>query len=328
MAAPLLTAYRATGADLPFGDPARAHGVPLEGYFWRIVHPQSGVVAVALGAVCRDAGRSWGLATLAAHPGGFARTVLTQTAAADRHGFGMRAETALRGDGRAVVVDLGPDARLDVTLHDPVPWPRRGGALGAAHALPALPQYWHPVVLSAHVRGELRAGELHQRLDGAVAYAEKNWGGGFPGRWWWGHAAAFDGGDVSVSFAGGRVPLLGGEVAPTAVVVRLGRAVIALTPPLARTRVALGADTWRLRTRGPRTTVEIAAASDGTPPHELLVPVPAARDAEPRSRQHLGGRLELRVRRGRRLVFAGESALAGLEVGDPVSPPRPGARSG
>ena len=77
-----LAAYRATGADSPLGDPARAHGVPLEGYFWRIVHPPSGVVVVALGAVCRNADRSWGLATLAVHPGGFSRTVLTPADAA------------------------------------------------------------------------------------------------------------------------------------------------------------------------------------------------------------------------------------------------------
>ena len=29
----LLSRYRATGADLPFGDPTRAHGVDMEGYF-------------------------------------------------------------------------------------------------------------------------------------------------------------------------------------------------------------------------------------------------------------------------------------------------------
>jgi len=44
-------AYRRSGADPPFGDPARAHGVPFEGYFWRITQPRTGVVAVALGGL-------------------------------------------------------------------------------------------------------------------------------------------------------------------------------------------------------------------------------------------------------------------------------------
>jgi tocopherol cyclase len=313
-----LAAYRATGADPPLGDPARAHGVELEGYYWRIVHQRSGVVAVALGAVCRDAGGSWGLATLAVHPGGFSRTVLTGTATAEPDGFGMRAEAALVGDAKRVAVDLGPDAILDVTFDDPVLWPRRGGALGAAHAIPALPHYWHPVVLSARVRGSVRAAGVVQDLDGAVGYAEKNWGSAFPGRWWWGHAAAFRDSDVSVSFAGGHVPLLGGTVAPTVVVARLGRRVIALAPPLARTRVAIGGDAWRLRTRAPGIVVEIDGEGAGVPPHELLVPLPGARDAEERSRQHLAARLALRIRRGRRVLFEGESPLAGLEVGDPL----------
>jgi hypothetical protein len=323
-----LAAYRASGADLPLGDPSRGHGVPVEGYYWRIVQRSSGVVVVALGAVCRDGDRSWGMVTLATHPGGFARTTVTASAAAARCGFGMQAEAALRGDERSLALDLGPDARLEVALDDRVGWPRRGGALGPAHAVPSLAQYWHPVLLGSSVSGQVRAGGLVQQLDGAVAYAEKNWGSGFPGRWWWGHAATFEHDDVSVSFAGGHMSLLGCDVAPTAVVVRLGREVIALRPPLARTHVWLGADSWHLRTRAPRMRVEITGGGAGTAPHELLVPVPGARRAEPRSRQHLGARLELRVQRGRRLLYAGESTLAGLELGDRVSDPAPGVRSG
>ena len=44
----LLDAYRRTGADLPFGDPRRAHGVAMEGYYWRLSDPASGRCIVAL----------------------------------------------------------------------------------------------------------------------------------------------------------------------------------------------------------------------------------------------------------------------------------------
>src|SRR3954471_13863414 len=254
-------AYRAAGADWPFGDPARAHGVPFEGYYWRFVQPRTGTVVVALGAVCAGPRGPWGFSTLAVHPGGFVRTVTTPTAVAAAHAFGMSAERVLRGDAAGVAVDMGADCRLDVSMYDQLPWSRRAfGALGAAHAVPVLPQYWHPVVLDASVRGRLRAGPLELGLDGAVGYAEKNWGGGgFPGHWWWGHAAAF-GEDVSISFAGGRLALPGAEPAPTAVVVRLGRRVITLAPPVHRTRVALGEGIWRLRTRGPAYTLEVDGA--------------------------------------------------------------------
>ena len=219
---------------------------------------------IALSAVCRGPDGPWGLSTLAAHPGGFERTVITRTAASDPRAFGVSAERVLRGDAASLSVDMGPDARLDVSLHDAVAWPRRAfGAIGLAHAIPWLPQYWHPVVLAAGVRGRVRAGDLALDLDGAVGYAEKNWGHGFPGRWWWGHAATFGDDDVSVSFAGGRIPLAGADVAPTAVVVRLGRRVIALAPPLDTTRVALAPGSWLLRTRGRGYDVEIAGDADG-----------------------------------------------------------------
>lgn len=31
----LVSTYRGTGADLPWGAPLPAHGVAMEGYFWR-----------------------------------------------------------------------------------------------------------------------------------------------------------------------------------------------------------------------------------------------------------------------------------------------------
>jgi hypothetical protein len=278
------------------------------------------VVVIALSAVCSGPEGKWGLSTLAAHPGGFVRTVITRSAAADPRDFGVSAEGVLRGDAAALSVDMGPDARLDVTLHDAVPWRRRSfGALGPAHAIPLLPQYWHPVVVAAGVRGHARVGDVSLELDGAVGYVEKNWGRGFPGRWWWGHAATFGGDDVSVSFAGGRVALLGGELAPTAVVVRLGGRVIALAPPSSRTRVALADGVWRLRTRGHGLAVDILGEAAGGHPHELLVPVPAEERGEFRSRQHLAGSLALRVQRRRRLLYEGRSPLAGLELGLPLS---------
>jgi len=112
----LLRAYRASGADGPFGRPERAHGVPFEGYYWRFVLPVPGRVVVALGAACRDALGTWGMATLAAHPGGFARTAVRDVAAPDPHGFGLRVGAVLDGTDASVSVDLGPDARLHATL--------------------------------------------------------------------------------------------------------------------------------------------------------------------------------------------------------------------
>ena len=188
----MLAAYRRTGADLPFGDPRGYHGVGMEGHFWRLTRPAGGEVVIVIAAVCRDGrGRRWGMAALAAHPGGVVHAVTVDAA-----------------DERSLRVDLGPDARLDATFADALPWPRRAfGALGPAHVVPGLSQYWHPWLLRARVSGSARLGDETIDLDGAVAYAEKNWGaGGMPPAWWWGQAHGFDRPDVCVAFAGGMPP--------------------------------------------------------------------------------------------------------------------------
>lgn len=36
------TVYRASGANLPTGDPRPSRGAEMEGYFWRVTDPASG----------------------------------------------------------------------------------------------------------------------------------------------------------------------------------------------------------------------------------------------------------------------------------------------
>jgi hypothetical protein len=166
--------------------------------------------------------------------------------------------------------------------------------------VPGLPQYWHPHVLGGLVRGG--------RWDGALVYAEKNWGPRFTEHWWWGQAQGFPGADACVAFAGGRV--LGG--APTAVVVRVEGRVLRLAPPFARMVSSVGAAGWRVRARSARWDVTMEGEATGAPAI-LPVPVMGERRVEPRSQQHLTGRLHATVRRGRRVWWQGESHLAGLE---------------
>jgi hypothetical protein len=338
MRATMLAAYRVTGADPPFGDPRGYHGVGMEGYFWRITHAATGAVVVVLAAVNRDAaGGTWGLTALAVHPGGFVRSATVDRARAARRRIGLRFEDAggralLAADDERLRVDLGPDARLDVAFGDRVGWPARRafGGIGAAQAIPGLSQYWHPHLLLARVRGEVRAGASGLSLDGATAYAEKNWGaGGHPPAWWWGQAHGFEREDACVAFAGGRAAL-GPLAVPnaTAVVVVLGLEVLRLVAPPAPLRVAVGEDGWRLRGRTARHRIEIEGRAGASPPHLLPVPFPADRHRhEEQSAMHLSGVLRVRVRRGARIVFAGTSRLAGLERGlgplSPAPPPTP-----
>jgi hypothetical protein len=165
----LLSTYRRTGADPPFGDPRRHHGVPMEGYFWRLTDVRSGRIVVAFTGVSRDAdGATWATVGLAEHPGGLVRTVVAPHAEADHERLGVRVGTQLRGDEDGLDVDLGPDASLRVRFTERVGWPRRAlGGVGLGHVVPGLGQYWHPHMLDARVEGAAQLGGRRVELTGA-----------------------------------------------------------------------------------------------------------------------------------------------------------------
>jgi hypothetical protein len=249
------------------------------------------------------------------------RVATTRTAWADPLGLGVRAEGALVADRERLRVDLGPDAWIDVALGERRDWPRRAfGALGPAQALPGLHQYWHPHLLGGRAVGRARLGGAEVALD-AAAYAEKNWGAAFSDHWWWGQA--FPDADACVAFAGGRIRLGPVPAAPTAAVVRVGSELVRLGPPFASMAAAASDGAWRIRGRSASHSVLIEGEADGTATASLPVPLPEQRALEPRSRQVLAGRLAVTLWRGRRLLYRGESALAGLEHG--TSRPAPGA---
>jgi tocopherol cyclase len=313
-----LAAYRSCGADLPFADLARDHQAPMEGYYWRIVDHGRGTVVVWLCGICMTGAERWAVVACAADPGGHVRYELVSPAFGDPHAFGAQAADVLTGSADRLVARLGDDTWIDVRLEPRVAWPRGPfGALGPAQMVPGLPQYWQPIVLEASVRGEARVAGEHITLDGATAYAEKNWGRRFTEHWWWGHAGAFAREDATLAFAGGRLRLQGTTIPPTAVVVRLGRRILTLVPPFARVSVAASADAWRIRAHSALWSLELDAEAGELGPRWLPVPALPARRVDLRSAHYLAGRLALRLSRAGRIVFDDVSPLAGLERGLP-----------
>jgi hypothetical protein len=282
----------------------------LDGWFWRFTWPD-GRVAIVLCGVCPG----WALVGVATHPGGLWRSAILDAPQAGREG--VRIGSAFAGEPERVRLDLGDGVRVHADLLDAVRWPRAWHGTGPAGWLPGLRQYWRPLVLRAPAEGFVQAGEPWE-LDGAAAYVERNWGNGFPPVWWWGEAHDFGGDPVTVAFAGG--PALG-PLRATAVVVHLpGRLVRLGEPLIAGVSADVAPGRWVLRGRSLRHRVEIEASAAPTAAHILDVPVPAERRTVPWSHQHLAGRLRVRVTRRGRLVYEGESSLAGLEHGRAPGP--------
>ncbi len=313
--------YRATGADLPYGDPLPAHGVAMEGYFWRFTAPDTGEVVIALCGVnsAGRAGDEWATVGLAGHPGGFLRTAAHPEASAEPHRLGARAGTVFEANDQRVRVDLGADARLDVTVTGHVRWPRRRfGGSSAFQSVPALNQYWHPWLLGGTAQGSATLGGRTVDLTGAQVYAEKNWGReGFPGSWWWGQAHGFAEPGACVAFAGGEVTAGPLHTEVTALVVRMpdGTTLRLGNPVVSPVRAVVTDESWSLRGRGGGWSVQLDASSPLAAAHVLPVPLPTERRNVPGAIEHLAGRLSVTVRRRGRIRWRGESRLAALEHG-------------
>jgi tocopherol cyclase len=345
----LAAAYRRTGADLPFGDPRPTHGAEMEGWFWRFTDASTGRAVIALCGVNRAAGGDWATVAVALHPGGRTWSVAAPGARAWADRFLVEVEGVLRADAQSLQVQL-PGVRLDADLHDRRDWvgaPLHGG--GVFSVVPGLGQYWHPHVLGGASDVEVTvdgAGALDgsptaedatagaggaeperrvERFERAATYAEKNWGAGFPDRWWWGQAHDFEGltprGGASVAFGGGALAAGPVTASVTGAVLRLGDRILRFSPPGALVGARATLDGWMLDARTPTRRLRIRGWGTTTPPHVLPVPLPAERRDIDADLEHLAGHLELELVERGRAPLRLRSELAGLEVGSVTHPP-------
>lgn len=318
----LFDSYRSTGADAPFGDPRAAHGVAMEGYFYRVTHQESGRVVIALLGVNRGPDGPWATIGYGSTVAGGASTLEIRAADgawADPVRLGARSGDAFVGDASGVRVDLGDGARMHLEIEDAVPWPHRAfGGSSIFQTVPALNQYWHPWLLGGRARGWAEIGDERWDLDGGQVYGEKNWGReGFPGSWWWGQAQAFDDPGVCVAFAGGQVHAGPLRTEVTALVVRLpdGRVVRLGDPVVSPVRAEVSDDEWRLSGKGFGWRIDVLGRAPLARAHVLPVPLPSESRNTAGALEHLTGELEVTVRRRGRLVWRGKSTLAALEHG-------------
>ncbi len=289
----------------------------MEGWFWRVTDPASGRVVVALCGVNRHEAGDWATVAVALHPGGLVRAAALDRAHGDRARFEVTAGTSpasrLEASEDHLRVDLG-DVHVDLRFTESFQWPKAFGGGGVFSAVPFLNQYWQPYRLGGAATGVVIRNGDRWSFDGAKTYCEKNWGAGFPDRWWWGQAHDFGGADVSVAFSGGVLSLGPVSRSVGGAVVRLDDRVIRVTPP-ASVRSEATAGRWVVRARSRRYQIDLDGDGTGMDPHVLPVPLPAERRNVDTDFEHLAGRLHCVVRERGRVLFEGTSELAGLEVG-------------
>ena len=304
----MLAAYRATGADPPFGDPRGYHGVGMEGHFWRITQPRTGAVVIVIVAICRDAhGRRWAMVLTGRPPRRGSALGHAARGLGGARGLALRARRCVRRRRASLRVDLGPDARLEVELRGASGVAAtRVDELGPAQAVPGLSQYWHPWLLRRAGERQ-RARRRPRRSTSTGPWRTPRRTGGRR------DAAHLVVGAGARLRAPRRVRGLRRRArrtraatgTATALVVAVGDEVLTVVRPLRPLRVAVDERGWRL---GAARGVEVEAQADGAAPHLLPVPSHASAGASTTGApQHLTGRLRLSVRRRGRTLYEGTS---------------------
>ena len=313
-----LARYRASGADLPFGNPLAAHGLAMEGYFWRVTDGDRSLIALIGVNAPRDGSPPWATLGLAAS-NGFVRTCAAESGWADPGSMGARSGDDFVADAHRVRVHLGADARCEFEIADAAPWPGRAfGGSSIFHSVPGLNQYWHPWLLGGRASGWAQLGDERWEFADAQVYAEKNWGkGGFPDAWWWGQAQGFADPGACVAFAGGLVHAGPLRTTVTALVVRLpDGAVIRLgNPGTSPVRADVSDERWLLHGRGRGYEVTVDGRAPLGAAHVLPVPLPEQRRNTAGDLEHLSAHLRVEVRHRERLVWADHTRVAALEHG-------------
>lgn len=288
----------------------------MEGWFWRLSDPASGRVVVALCSANRHPRGDWSTAAIALHPGAVVSSAAVDGVIADRTRFSVQAKSAgnlINADRDHLEMVLG-DTSVDLTFHDEYQWPKAFGGGGVFSSVPFLNQYWHPYRLGGKASGTVTHGDERWTFTDATLYCERNWGAGFPLRWWWGQAHDFGEADVCLAFSGGLLELGPLKRDVTGVVVRLGDRVLRITPP-ALVSSECDVQSWHIDARTIRYHVEIDGTGTAGGPHVLPVPLPAERRNVDTDYEYLAGALHCRIREWGRTIFEGTSDMAALEVG-------------
>lgn len=184
--------------------------------------------------------------------------------------------------------------------------------------LPIFEPGWQVLMAHGLATGWLEAGGSHYQLDRVPFYAEKNWGGAFPSKWFWLQCNAFGtDSDLTVTSGGGLRRMLGQVESVGMVGIHWRGQFYEFVPWNSRVNWAVSPwGRWKVWAENGKFSVELVGS---TTEAGVMVRVPTATGLEFRCRDTTRGKLALRLWHGngdsRQLLLHAVSDQAGLEVG-------------
>ncbi|MED6133082.1 Tocopherol cyclase, chloroplastic [Stylosanthes scabra] len=115
----------------------------------------------------------------------------------------------IRDDGRSNYVETVETARWEYSTHPVYGWGDVGSAqkstAGWLAAFPVFEPHWQICMAGGLSTGWIEWDGERIEFNDAPSYSEKNWGGGFPRKWFWAQCNVFEGGsgEIALTAAGG-----------------------------------------------------------------------------------------------------------------------------
>lgn len=230
--------------------------------------------------------------------------------------------TATHHQGCLEDTSTGAIARWNYTTTPIYGWgPPQGVQLATAGWLSYLPIFepgWQVLMAHGTATGWAEWQETRYEFQQAPIYAEKNWGGAFPERWFWIQANAFeDAPDLTVTAVGGLRQVLGRSETVGLVGLHFRDRFLSLSS--LKNSMRWWVDTWGswfVTTHNHRYRIVLRGIADA---HPATVRVPTLEGLQFQCWDTTHGHLEVEVwersRDAEALILKAKTALAGLEVG-------------
>lgn len=206
----------------------------------------------------------------------------------------------------------------DIDLAGGVAWTE---TMGGMTAMEGLETNWTVGTIHSEATGSITFGQETIAVEGALGYADHNWGTFFPREWIWLQTSTFDEGRAAIAASGGTVPMGDLEIEAMMIGLLLDEEMITFrTQDLDRITWEAERGTWSIEGERSRERISIQGTCESDRMFHLLAPTPDG--MQPRAWETLLGTLEVIYERrdttddAWQSVYQATASQAALEIGD------------